>query len=738
MRWEYKNKFSKVVLLCLLAVITGAFVCMIWVCSFSVAAGSVVINEVCSNNFSAVCDEKGEYYDYIELYNPSASEISMNGFYLSDDEKVLAKRSLNGVMIPAKGYALIWLDGTGEGGSSEDSADSDSQSSFGISREGDTVYLSDSEGNIADSIEVPALSYNTSYARCADGEREWAQMSVTAGASNNNGEKKNIVELEDPVFSMESGCYDTSFDLSIAAAEGEEIYYTLDGSKPDKDALLYEGPLDITDVSGGENVYAARTDLSPTNSYTPDFAVDKATIIRAVSYAPQKDVYSNIVTKVYFVGFDEKTEYEDLAVISIVSDPESLFDEDNGMYGNGKALEEYKEAGGLVDGELLSSFTDAEGNQRHLYMASNAFKEGKEWEREAFFSYFDEEHFWCFSQNVGVRVAGQSTRGASQKSLNIFGRDIYDENVTFPYEFFADTSYSTIKLRNGGSDNAESKIKDAFLESLAEGRAVAVQHSKPCVVFLNGEYWGIYNLRERYKEEYLENYYDVNKNNVWIIDSGNGNVGGEDAKNAYDQMVEWISAVDMSVEENYQAVCELIDVQSLIDYYCINLYVDNQDMSFGQNMALWRTIGAEDSEYGDCKWRWMLFDMDISMNQYDSNTFAFSPRRDGQDLMDEPVIKSLMQNTGFREQFYNTFLEIANTAFAYDRVHERLMEWQETYEKQVVKSHQRFFSEDFGEETFEAYIEQMDDFFKNRYPFIVECLEEELGMIDANQNAEGE
>lgn len=753
------QKQTRIKLLYLLIIITGICFFILRLCSLQETADSLVINEVCSNNFSAQKDGNGNYPDYIEIYNPGGEPVSLDGCFLSDDSSKLWKYSLDGLSVEAGGYCVIWL--SREGGSDGESSAQSVGEVFGISDGGDEIFLSrslqktaagdrqegsaaengvnfsETEMKVLDSVQVPTLSYNTSYARTVDGAGEWARMTTTAGASNAGAESVRQIALEEPVFSAESGFYEEAFGLELTAPEeGQIIYYTLDGSEPDADSFVFQEIIEIEDAGARDNIYAARTDLSPTSDYVPDFKVDKATVVRAVCYDPERELYSDVVTKVYFVGFEDKAEYSGLAVVSLTVDPADLFDEERGIYGNGQALEEYKRLGGEQDGEILASFVDAEGNTRHRYMASNAFNEGKEWEREASLSWFDEAHTYCFSQEVGIRISGQSTRGTPQKSFNIFGRDIYDSATAFPYEFFDGTEYSTIKLRNGGSDNKGSKIKDAFLASLCEERDVSIQHSRPCILFLNGEYWGIYNLRERYKEEYLENYYGVNPDNVWIVESGNANVGGEQAQSAYNYMVEWISAVDMSLEENYREACELIDVQSLIDYYCINLYVDNQDVSFGQNMALWRTAEPEDAEAGDCRWRWMLFDMDISMVSYESNTFAFSPRRDGNDMMEEPVIQSLMANETFRQQFYDSFLEIADTVFSYDRVHKNLMEWKETYEEQVVKNHRRFFDAEFCQEDFEAYIAEMDDFFRKRYEPAVEYLEAEMALYGAADGTE--
>ena len=356
---------------------------------------------------------------------------------------------------------------------------------------------------------------------------------------------------------------------------------------------------------------------------------------------------------------------------------------------------------------------------------------GREWEREAAFQFFDEEHKLQADQTVGIRISGQSTRNAAQKSFNIYARDIYDDKTSIEYDFFGCGDYTTIKIRNGGSAYAGSKILDPFLQSLAIDRDVAIQRSTPSVVFLNGEYWGIYNIRERYKEEYFLKHYDINEKNIWLIDSGTAEIGDNKAYEAYQEMIQFISENDMTDPDLYHQAEGMIDMQSLIDYYCINLYIDNNDMGFDKNMAVWRTAMVGDSELADTRWRWALYDMDGALYDASDNSFETSEWwKEDFDLMDEPIIKSLMQNADFREQFRKTFNEISEEVYGYDRVHTELIKWKNVYERQVVKSNQRFISENYSADVFDEDMERIDTFFQNRKQYILQYLEEELALYE--------
>lgn len=695
---------NKAVILLIFLTLSGLCALAGVLCYSAEASNHVVINEVCSNNFAAAKDENGNYADYIELYNPASVPVSLTGFSLSDSETELQKCTLDTVMIPAGGYYTVWMDGS--------DGSNVGHTEFKLSKTGEPIYFSNNHGRIIDTVEVPELTYNTVYARKEDGAGTWERQTPSQGASNNEALQVWKVEGEKPTLSVEGGFYEEAFELIISAEAGKTIYYTLDGSVPTPESLKYEKPILISDITKKANVHAARNDLAVQMEYIPDFPVDKATVVRAISYDSDRHVVSEIATETYFVNYEEKTDYEGYAVISLITDPDNLFDDEYGIYGNGK-----KVAHMLANGE------------EPTYLDSNAMNAGKEWEREAVIQYFDEKHTLQMSQGVGIRISGQSTRSAAQKSFNVYARDIYDEKAVFEYDFFENMSYSTIKIRNGGTAHAESKIMDGFLQYLAAGRKVSTQTSRPCVVFLNGEYWGLYNIRERYKEEYFKNHYGINEGNIWMLDAGAMSIGSYDAWNAFDEVTKFISENDMTVSENYEKACELLDIESLIDFYCINLYIDNTDMAFDKNMGVWRSIQIGDHEFEDGKWRFMLYDLDGAMDAPDNNTFANSEWwKEDFDLMDEPIIKSLMQNETFKQQFYDTFLEIAETTFSYERVHEELMKWKEIYSAQAVKSHQRFLSADITEEDYDGYIARIDDFFKRRPDYIIGYLEEELGL----------
>ena len=517
------------------------------------------------------------------------------------------------------------------------------------------------------------------------------------------------------VFSYESGFYDEPFELELYAPPGTRIFYTLDGSDPNEDAILYTGPIRIDDATQNENVYSLRTDVSgrfisediyePKHTYTvPDYNIDKCTVVRS-AYCDANGSFSEIKTKCYFVGYAEKSGYDNINIISVVTDPVNLFDYETGIYVLGHIFDEYIKENG---GDWFS-------------WEANYSQRGFEWEREANIQVFDPERTLLLSKNCGIRIQGGTSRSMLPRSMSIYAREQYDDEGRFYVDLFhTDYMADTITLFAGGNDRL-TKFKDMLASELVGNRNFATMHYVPYAMFFDGEYWGVYWLTEKYDDVYLGYYYNVDKDNIIMLKRGQAEEGEENYE-LYSQLKDYLTNNDLSVDANYQHACEMIDIESYIDYYASEIYIGNVDWP-GANEALWRVVETGDGKYEDGRWRWMMYDvnygtMDPSSADYDKLY----------DVMDSSkIFRNLCRNESFKRQFTTTFMDIVNTSFAEENVNSVISSQAALMDMPTTAHYKRFYGAE-NSFVFMDEIRGIQDFFDHRKQYIVQYLKDDLGL----------
>lgn len=498
-----------------------------------------------------------------------------------------------------------------------------------------------------------------------------------------------------PYFSIESGFYDEPFELRIIAEKGDEIYYTIDGSMPDRNSEKYTGPILLENASSNENVWAERTDVFIWGDYeAPDYKIDKANVIRAVSYKGNEK--SNVATAVYFIGLNAE-KYENLPVVSIVTDPANLFDYEKGIYVLGKTAEDNPE--GAEEGDVL-------------FYRANYKERGEEWERPACFQYFSADRSEVYEQAIGIRIRGANSRHYAQKSFNLYAGMMYDNKECFDFDRYSQET--TLCLSSGGNDRTL-KMKDAVSAMLTKNLGISVTDYQPCLLFLNGEYWGLYYLTEHIDSEYLGTKYGIQEDNVVLIKTKDRTMEGEDAlgEELYDELIDFLEKTDMSSDDAYEELDQRVDIQNLINYYTVELYLHNKDWPHN-NVAMWRTKRKGDGEYEDTKWRWILFDT----NYYSCMGTYSAPKNSFETLLREDIwLLKLLQNQKFKEQFITSFMDICNTTFERNHVAEVIDKMALEIAAPMREEYQRF-PDSSVEKEFNEYVSEMKDFFHYRYEYI--------------------
>ncbi len=531
-----------------------------------------------------------------------------------------------------------------------------------------------------------------------------------------------------PKTSQESGVYADAFELSIEAQKGTEIYYTLDGTEPTTASTKYTGAITVKDRNGEENVLSSATNVKKMNLAANDYdyvptteEVAKCTVLRAISVSPDGQI-SPMVTKTYFVGNDVKNKYAGASVVSLVIDPDKLLNYDTGIYCLGRIYDEWKTTD---EGKQIMN-----RREYHNY-EGNYTQHGKAWERTATFDYFlaDEESFE-FSAPVGVRLHGGASRMYGQKSFNVYFREEYGQkNLKYellPNDLNADGEqigkYKSFMLRNGGNDTEYSKMRDLFIQNQIANRDYAIQATKPCVVFLNGEYWGLYNLTEKYSDNNLEENFGVNKDNVVAFKEGELEEGEDTDVALYEQL--WSYATkDFTDDAVYQEFCNIMDIDSFADFYATEIYIANNDWNPEKNYQVWRTRTAEDGNpYGDCKWRYLMYDTEFSMGLYGSTnarTESFTKA-----LANDTLFAAVMKNPTFQEKFLTTIKEIGSVNFEPNASKAKIDEYVAIYKPLMVDYHKRFYGEGtWLRNKVEEEANTMKDFVSNRYRYVIDEVE---------------
>lgn len=520
--------------------------------------------------------------------------------------------------------------------------------------------------------------------------------------------------LAEPVFSVPSGFYDQSFALTLSTGLANvDIYYTLDGSEPTRESLRYTAPLMIQSREGAPNLYAEIADVSP-RWMPPVGEVEKATVVRARVIDQNGEEHSRVVTHTFFVDAVQDT----LPVISLVADPAYLFGKSHGIY---------------VMGDIYDAFYDPASRLNPWEVEANYKQAGQIWERPIHIEYFDVQGALGFSQEASVRIHGAATRERGQKSLRLYANCEDGCEGTFKYPLFPGLrttgthapleEFTTFLLRNSGNDWESTMLRDALMQSLVEHTAVDIQAYQPAIVFLNGEYWGLHNLRERLDEYYLQSHYGIAPEDVVILAEKDLIIAGEEGdEQEYLQLVEFIATHDMAEPDNYAYIQTKMDVENFIDYQIFEIYLDNTNWPH-VNIKYWRKKTAAyepDAPYGqDGRWRWMLYDTDFGFGldygpkavENDSLTNAINP--DWNEWAGE-LLRSLLKNPAFREQFLSRFADHLNTSFAPQRVLEQIDRMEAGIQPEMEEHIRRWRGPDATLEDWHARVEVMRYFGAHR------------------------
>jgi hypothetical protein len=565
----------------------------------------VAINEVSASNHGLVVDAGGATPDWLELANPTAAPVPLGGWTLSDDPDDPQKWEFPDTVLPAGGYLLVLASGDGTSGVA--GAGGEIRTSFSLDSEGEAVALYDPSGNPIDEATPGPMSEDQSFGRKPDGTGPWGYfLAPTPGAANTTESRLGFapaVALDPP-----GGFYPGGVDVRINGGSDATVRVSWDAAEPDE-----------ADPVAGDTV--------PIPSSSEVAVLGARAFSEGLWPGP-------VTTGTYLVRAPD-----DLPVVAITTDPANLWDDETGIYTFGTSYE-----------------SDLP------YYGANFWED---WKKPAQVAAWEPDGSLAFSASADLSIHGGWTRAFEQKSLDL---DFDDPIVDAVFPELDITSFDRILLRAAGNDwhgcfkggcSTGAHLRDALMAALASGYDLDAMAFRPSEVYLNGAWWGIYELREKPDDSYLVEHYGLE--DVDLLELGAPLEGDADAWNT---TVAYMRTHDLSVPANYEVVTAAIDVDELATWLAFEIFADNTDWP-GNNVRWWRPRTT------DGRWRWFLYDTDFGLGAYgaspENNTLAFALADDGPEWPNPPwatePFRLLFTSPAFAQTFALRYADLLNTTF---------------------------------------------------------------------------
>ena len=515
-----------------------------------------------------------------------------------------------------------------------------------------------------------------------------------------------------PLVSLPSGFYDEGETLSISS--DYDVYYTIDGENPNSNSFKYIHPITLEDASLSTNRNSMLQTTTPgfltdliekyasinPNYKTPSTLIDKCHVFKVVA-VDEFGVSSKIVSNTYFVGFDNKEYYSNTGFISLVTPPDNLFDDEIGIYVMGNNFSEDK-------------FKNAWYSQYYWWWPGNYSLKGKEYERTANLTFFDDDKVLELQKECGIRIHGGGTRGIIEKSLNLYSREEYDGVDRFNYDFFG-TGYNPKRLvLSQGGDDSNCKISDHIVSSLYKSSKCSNPNSKRYCLFINGEFWGYYYLTEKYDDVYFDYYNGIQEDNIIYVKSGAIEEGNESDLKTVKADMKFLTSLDLTDDNNYKTALDMVDIDSMVDYYALMIYINRSgDWHFyGSNYALFRSREKGNGLCEDTKYRLAIFDLNSGTFEDSQNDSIIYTR--GVDAL----FNNFYKNATFRSLLIHRIHNIANEDFNDDNV-SAFLENFINYQIQSKNEGLRFYDDpSYGEVLFSNRLNQVKNFLAERSQFV--------------------
>ena len=613
------------------------FILTILATALTTQAQDLVINELMQSNIECIMDDIKEFPDsWVELYNPTDAAINLKDYKISNKNKVAKAWQLPDKQVPAKGFVVIYCDKDEKG----------LHTNFRLESGKDgNLYLFKGD-EVVDKLEKMAKmpAPDVAYGRKTDGADEWGyQLTATPGKANTGDICEGNHILGVPIFSDQGRVTtsNTTINLKLSlpedAPEGAVIRYTTDGSEPKASSPKYTSTIKITSTTAIRAKVFCNGWLSPMST------------AQSYIFHPRE-----MTTPIFSIQTDDK--YLNDAAI--------------GLFANNNSKEDKKD---------------------------------HDWHRPVNIEFFPAEgEESAFNQLGETRIQGGQSRSNALKSMVFYANKRFDpDHKQFVYEFFPDqkpgvTKFKSFSLRDGGNDFGDLYFRDAIIQrTMASHTDLDWQACRTAVLYLNGEYMGMLNIRERSNADNVFSNYD-GLEDIDMVEISHEKV------NNVDQFIEELKEGTSDFYDAFKAFYsekghtkaeyeEWIDVDEYLSVMVMNLFYGNIDFP-GNNFVLWRPNDDDTKSGLPKKFRVIVKDTDFGLglygrqNSYNTIDLLYNPSNYPNDnwAFSEPatrLIKNMLENEDLRDMFIDKccvfmgdFMNGTGTGETIDLIQEEAME----------------------------------------------------------------
>lgn len=523
-------------------------------------------------------DENGDDGSWVEIYNAGAEDANLKGYALVENLESPYKWVFGDEVVKAKGFRTVFCDKKNVAAVPAGSADNGGRharthTNWNLDKKGGTVYLIDADYGIRDSVAFAEMKPGVSWGIVDGGAWMFFDKPTPEAPNNQSTAYSEIVEPVD-MSAVKSGFYNEPFTLNPPAlSNGVKLRCTTNGSEPTKDSQEFNSPI----------------------------TVDHSMAFRCAAFK-EGAITKDVVTRTFLIG-----ETVNMPVVAISVD--SAFFRDHYVPKNRCGSSDPKSCpeGLLADVEFPV-------HVEYFSKGSSVGNGGADWDVDA-----------------GISLMGGWSRVNDKKSVAVVMREEYQNgSLEFPlFETRKETNskFRGFNLRNNGNRFVSDFMEDAVGGAVLEGSGVDYQRSRQVVVFYNGEYWGIHDMRERYNRHYVETNYGIDAGEVTMVKHLGGfddiSVSSGDSM-LYVKLLNFVGEKDFGgnsevSKANYDTLKTMMDVGNFADYMAAEIYYKNGDWP-NNNVRAWRTA--------DRPWKFMVYDLDhgfgwkwgVNNGEFDANS----------------------------------------------------------------------------------------------------------------------